>query len=316
MSVTFSGGITFTGGGFSFSAAPPSQATAAWYAITTTQRVVFANDTATAGVRGPMVLNAGQAGSVGTLTDGWWGGAPGAGSPSSATQRVTYATDTATSTTKGNLSQARFGFAGVSDSTTYGWMAGGYTGGPGYLSNVDRITYANDTATASTKGPLSLARYLLGSTSTTSYGWLAGGQASGGSSNSRVDRIDYANDTATASVRGPLGAGVEEMRGSGDTTYGWFAGGKGSPSGDKVSTVNRITYATDTATGVTRGPLSAAKYGASQAGDNTAGWVAGGTYPDFSTIERITYATDTATATPRGPLATTAVRQAANAGQY
>ena len=252
MSATFTGGVTISGG-WTLSAAPPSTATAAWYAITTTQRVIFANDTATASVRGPMVLNAGNVGSVGTLTDGWWGGAPGAGSPSSSTQRVTYATDTATSTTKGNLSQARLGYAGVSDSTTYGWMAGGYTGGPGYLSNVDRITYANDTATASTKGPLSLARYLLGSTSTTSYGWLAGGQAVGPApSNSRVDRIDYATDTATASVRGPLASGTQVFAASTDgTTYGWFGGG--APFN---SIVQRITYATDTATATNRGNFS------------------------------------------------------------
>ena len=46
-----------------------------------------------------------------------------------------------------------------SGNDTYGYFGGG--GGP--ISSVGRITYATDTATASTKGPLSAARYALGS---------------------------------------------------------------------------------------------------------------------------------------------------------
>jgi hypothetical protein len=108
--------------------------------------------------------------------------------------------------------------------------------------------------------------------------------------------------------------GVECIAGSGDTTYGWFAGGKGSP-GDKISTVNRITYATDTATGTTRGPLNAARYKPGQAGDSTAGWVAGGSYPDFSMVSRITYATDTDIPSVRGPLTYADTYLTANSGQ-
>ena len=41
---------------------------------------------------------------------------------------------------------------------TEAWFGGG---GPGSRSTVDRITYATDTATASVRGPLSSARYVL-----------------------------------------------------------------------------------------------------------------------------------------------------------
>ena len=45
---------------------------------------------------------------------------------------------------------------------TAAWFGGGYVSpGGGSRSTVDRITYATDTATASVRGPLSLARYLL-----------------------------------------------------------------------------------------------------------------------------------------------------------
>jgi hypothetical protein len=71
-----------------------------------------------------------------------------------------------------------------------------------------------------------------------------------------------------------------------------------------VSTVDRITYATDTATAGVRGPLSSARYKLSAVTDSTTyGWFGGGQNPAvLSTVDRITYATDTATADVRGPL--------------
>ena len=77
-------------------------------------------------------------------------------------------------------------------------------------------------------------------------------------------------------------------------TQAWFGGGD-------QSTVDRITYATDTATASVRGPLSLARFNLAAAGNDTDGWFGGGS-PNFSTVDRITYATDTATASVRGPL--------------
>jgi hypothetical protein len=317
MSVTFSGGITFTGGGFSFSAAPPSEPTAAWFggsrpAGGVNQRIVFATDTATASNRGTNAVRG--SGGVATLANGWWGGGYDNGSN---VKRVTYATDTDASTTRGPLTVGRNTLAGVSDSSTYGWFGGGLSATVPfvYYTTVDRIIYATDTATATARGPLSLGRYGLGSTSTTSYGWFAGGSAPGSPALSRVDRIEYATDTATASVRGPLSISTSETSGSGNSTYGWFAGGN-NPGGSPMSNVMRIEYATDTATGTTRGPLNAARRAAGQAGDSNYGWIAGGG-PDTSVVLRITYATDTDVASVRGPLTAAGdTFVTANAGQY
>ena len=85
---------------------------------------------------------------------------------------------------------------------TAAWFGGGYYMPGGQYTTVDRITFATDTATASVRGPLSLARSGIGAAGTTTDGWFGGGYSSGGLS--RVDRITYASDTATASVRGPL----------------------------------------------------------------------------------------------------------------
>jgi hypothetical protein len=57
---------------------------------------------------------------------------------------------------RGTLTSARQNFAGVTDSTTYGWFGGGYAYGIGHVSIVNRITYATDTATADVRGPMAL----------------------------------------------------------------------------------------------------------------------------------------------------------------
>ena len=88
---------------------------------------------------------------------------------------------------------------------TAAWFGGGYNGD--IFSRVDRITFATDTATATTRGPLSTTRKSLTATGMYSDGWFGGGQDGGGYAGnavSRVDRITYATDTATAVARGPL----------------------------------------------------------------------------------------------------------------
>ena len=88
--------------------------------------------------------------------------------------------------------------------------------------------------------------------------WFGGGATP--ATVSTVDRITYATDTATASVRGPLSSDRGQLAAAGNFTDGWFGGGYVSPGGVSRSTVDRITYATDTATASVRGPLSLTSY--------------------------------------------------------
>ena len=145
------------------------------------------------------------------------------------------------------------------NTNTEAWFGGG-------TSTVDRITYATDTATASVRGPLSLARNSLAAAGNTTDGWFGGGPppSPGTAYSSLVDRITYATDTATASVRGPLSLARYSLAATGNSTDGWFGGGQGDPG--YTSTVDRITYATDTATASVRGPLSLARYRLAAAG--------------------------------------------------
>ena len=141
---------------------------------------------------------------------------------------------------------------GVSPSPyPYGYFGGGFFEPSAEYSTVDRIDYSNDTATASVRGPLSLARAFFTATGNGSYGYFGGGYATPPNvAYSRVDRIDYSNDTATASTKGPLGAARYLLAATGNGSYGYFGGG--IPA--NTSRVDRIDYSNDTATASPKGP--------------------------------------------------------------
>ena len=94
-------------------------------------------------------------------------------------------------------------------------------------------------------------------------------------------------------------------------TQAWFGGGGPGPR----STVDRITYATDTATASVRGPLyiTVNTTFLTATGNTTDGWFGGGAGYQ-SNVQRITYATDTATASLRGPLSIGVYQLAAASG--
>ena len=129
---------------------------------------------------------------------------------------------------------------------------GYFGGGEPSTSTVDRIDYANDTATAAVKGPLSLARRNLAATGNSSFGYFGGGGFPAGLST--VDRIDYSNDTSTASPKGPLSVARGSLAATGNSSFGYFGGG--NPT---TSVVDRIDYSNDTATASPKGPLSVAR---------------------------------------------------------
>ena len=265
MSVTFSGAFTFSGGGFTATLAPPAGPTAGWFGGGFTSSPLTAI---------------------------------------SSVDRITYATDTATATVRGPLSGITYGQASAG-TFTQGWFGGGFTypiGPPYRISTVQRITYATDTATASVRGPLNIPlQYLCATSDQTTNGWFVGGLTPG--LVSTVQRITYSTDTTATSVRGPLSYEQARMGSVGNNTDGWFAGGSFGTGGNPNSGIQRITYATDTATASARGPLTLAMRFSAGAGTSTQGWIAGKN--DLATntnVQRITYATDTATASVRGPL--------------
>ena len=234
-----------------------------------------------------------------TNTEAWFGGGYGSSAFRTTVDRITYATDTATASVRGPLTAARYELAGVGN-TTDGWFGGGRSPSGGG-SRVDRITYATDTATASVRGPLSAERSGLAAAGNTTDSWWAGGWDTYYSS--MVNKITYATDTATAISRGGFpgaAAAREYIAAAGNTYDGWWGGG--IKADGSTCRVDRITYATDTAASVVRGPLSLARRQLSATGNSDYGWFGGGASDPTSRVDRITYATDTNTASTRGPL--------------
>jgi hypothetical protein len=67
---------------------------------------------------------------------------------------ITYANDTPTATSRGPLAFVTYGEGASFSSTNYGWLAGGYYQATANSTAVQRVTYATDTATSETRGPL------------------------------------------------------------------------------------------------------------------------------------------------------------------
>ncbi|HWB34094.1 MAG TPA: hypothetical protein VG753_02130 [Candidatus Paceibacterota bacterium] len=226
----------------------------------------------------------------------------------STVDRIDYSNDTATAVAKGPVSLARFR-VGSAGNSAFGYLGGGYIASPvTAYSRVDRIDYSNDTATAASKGPLTAARYWIGSTGTSASGYFGGGK-NGTPIVSTVDRIDYSNDTATAVAKGPLSGVRTGVAGTGHSAFGYFGGGTASPSFTPALTlVDRIDYSNDTPALTTKGPLSLARWAFSATGNSSFGYFAGGYTASpattYTRVDRIDYSNDTATAVAKGPLST------------
>ena len=224
-------------------------------------------------------------------------------------------------------------YRGSTGNGNFGYFSGGQQPGSTVLSSVSRIDYSNDTATATAKGNLSIAKnkhagvssresglgvdrfvintpFAFGNNPTRSYPYAYFGSGNGNSvpsTTTTMDRIDYANDTATPLIRGSMGTSAPSATQSygetGNTSYGYFVGGRlGSPTA-AISTVSRLDYSNDNLSTSVRGPLSGARNYEVAAGNQNFGWVVGGQDPSNSSdVDRINYANDTTTASPRGTL--------------
>lgn len=211
--------------------------------------------------------------------------------------KLTYSNDTTAAQTTANLSQARIGVAGVSNSTTQGYFAGGLTAST-FLATADKITYTGDTTVAQTTANLSQSRsYLAGVSEIKSKGYFAGG--SSGAGVATADKLTYTNDTTAAQTSANLTQARFYLAGiDGTLINGYFAGG--NIPGSYAATADKVTYSTDTTAAQTTANLSQARDAlAGCTGDSSKGYFAGGSTgfnPGFATADKLTYATDTTVA--------------------
>lgn len=307
--------------------------------LSNVDRIDYSNDTATTSPKGPLSRTMGTGCATGDKSFGYFGGGEGNNNENLSTlDRIDYSNDTATALSKGPLSHSLRKSAASSSKANanptrndtlfpasdyphnisldgvFSFNTGYFIGGsPGPISTVDRVDYSNDTATASVKGPLSAVSNYHAVVSSVAHTYKLGGSGVV----STVDRIDHSNDTATTSVKGPLSEPVyRSFTAMGNANFGYLAGGQ-RPAIPATSTtvVDRIDYSNDTATAVAKGPIASARYLSAGVGNQSFGYVVGGSPPfqDNSLVQRIDYSNDTATASPKGPL-NTGRRKLAGAG--
>jgi hypothetical protein len=113
------------------------------------------------------------------------------------TDKITFSSDVTTAQTSANLSEARYGLAGVSDGSTKGFAAGGINVSLATVATGDKITFSTDTTSAVTTSNLSQARQFLGGMSSGNVrGYFTGGQSS--AFVATTDRITYSTETTSA----------------------------------------------------------------------------------------------------------------------
>ena len=319
--------------------------------LSSIRRIDYANDTAALASAGPLGGSARYKGATGNANYGYYNvGAAGSGSNGSGIDRLDYSSDTSTATPKGPLSNSTTTNTAATGDTSYGYFGGRSSGYPlnNWYSTVDRIDYANDTATASPKGPLSQQRYSCMAFSGKENGiaklvptvlapvqppfpfpvqlpapgpsmgyFAAGSPGPGWNAFSGIDRIQFSNDTATASPKGALTASKYAMSGCGTMEYGYIGAG-GQQPGPDFSDTDRIDYSNDTATALARGKLNRAGRSTAAASNTTYGYWAGGMTPyptATSKVSRLTFASDTGIQVAKGNLTTVRRRWHATGNQ-
>lgn len=258
-----------------------------------TERIIFSNDTTTSQVRANITTTQTFTAGVGNVTDAWYMG----GELNTQISRIIFSSDTSNATTRGNTPSSLTGNEWAPTQT------GNSTDGWYFLSRIARLTFSNDTVSMPIRATMNTPLINMASTGNSTDGWFGSG-AGGAFSNftTIIQRIIFVNDTITSTRRGNLNQSRSELAATGNSTDGWFAGGLISGITTMTSRVDRITFAQDTNTAQTRGPLPYTTDDYDASGNTTDGWFIAGGAPEISSIVRITFASDTGTAQRRGQL--------------
>jgi hypothetical protein len=259
--------------------------------ITTMDKVTYSTDT-TAEVPGAALSAARHAlAATGNSTHGYFGGGqkyPGSTNHTTM-DKVTYSSDITAAVPGANLSVARKQLAATGNSTA-GYFGGGLPSG----ATMDKVTYSSDTTAAVPGANLSAARYGVAATGNSDAGYFSGGKAT----YSTMDKVTYSTDT-TAEVPGAaLSAGRYGLAATGNSTAGYFGGGFRIYPNPRMTTVDKVTYSTDTTAALpSSADLSLGRYNLGATGNSDAGYFGGG-FSYTAVMDKTTYASDTTAAVP------------------
>ena len=177
---------------------------------------------------------------TGNSTAGYFGGgAP--GGPQTTVDKLTYSTESVSPLpSTGSLSIGRRYLAATGNSTA-GYFGGGKLPAPS-VSTIDKLIYSTDTISISPT--LIGARYSLAATGNSTAGYFGGGKVI---FTSQVDKLIYSSDTIfQLPSTGALSSSRYGVEATGNSTAGYFGGGVAPGQPGYVSTMDKLTYSTDT----------------------------------------------------------------------
>ena len=122
--------------------------------------------------------------------------------------RFQFPFNSGTANQVGNLSGSR-GYLSANNSSTYGYVCGGYNHYNGPLSTIDRFQFPFDSGAVNQMGNLSGSRIWLNANNSSIYGYVCGGYndsylSTNGSRLSTIDRFQFPFDSGTANQVGNL----------------------------------------------------------------------------------------------------------------
>ena len=229
--------------------------------------------------------------------------------------KIEYASNTVERIPGANLDNSRAYF-GASSSSTAGYFSGGSSP---YRSNTERLTFSTETnALLPASSDLTTGTSdTIGSTGNLSAGYFCGGRPS---SRSWVNKLSYSDETQERIPGANLSAARYALAGTGARTYptfptpptptpsttifkdsprtGYFSGGQGDVP--YMSVMNKMDFTTDALSVVPGAKLTIGRRHMFCASSITAGYFAGGEYPNRSSIDKLTYSADTTAALPSG----------------
>ena len=218
------------------------------------------------------------------------------------TDRLVYATEVCAAHTDADLSLDMGEAAmGTSDTTTYGYVGGGYNDEDANYTTVDRFTFSTSTAAAHTDADIHLGRHYGTSNSDgNTYGYpYLGGYAS--SVNVGLsDRITFSTSVTAAHTDSDLAQGARGGTTNSDwngtsSTYGYHLGGITSTTGhSKGDQGQRQTFSTGVYALHTDADVSVAKCYGNGLNDNSGiyGYLCGGNSGSrVDVTERLTFST-------------------------
>ena len=300
---------------------------------TSISRLDYSNDTNNAITRGFLHdVNASHYTTLGNSNFGYWaGGHPyvygsTTPSPKSNIQRLEFGNDTNSILIRSYLDQ-EVRYSAGSGNNTFGYILGGVKdteqNGP-KVSLVQRISYANDTASVSPKGPLGDIRGNHSAVPSGTNAYIAGGSTGEPTTpttyETTIERINFSNDTASTSSLGDMRATRTGHFGTGNTTSAYWSGGNaiGLPTTDAKKS-ERLDYSSDTSNTVYKGSTPIQLIGGGSAGSTTGGYFGGGTSTTpgvfYSSVYRLDYSSDTSSTVGKGNIGSDLFRVSACSSQ-